>query len=267
VHAVKHDPTAWTQLKPFDALTAGHVLQSMEDYDNAALFLSRAYCDEGIRLSDEFLAFSDLDGEHWPQLSLAASHKNHSAVREILFRFFAKTLVFSTRGFSAHTAHAHVSDGDCDSAPDGIALDSGLVIEYVGQRLLDSCADMHACSQSAMWLAQRLLAQTRTHPLVSEAAQASDQGPVFSRAALHFKSVFVERSVPPNPRISIVAADPAVELALLAAVSVLKTKTPAELELIAHSDPIWLASGEGDELLFQDVRSVPSPAIVCVLKA
>lgn len=271
VHAVKTDPTAWDDLRPSDTLTAGHVLQSMEDYDNAALFLSRAYCDEGIRLSDEFLAFSDLDGEHWPKLSSAASCNKHGAVREILSRFFSKVFP-SAAGRASGLAVDHTSGSSArasaarDPATTGTTLDSGVVIEYVGQRLVDFGMDnsrMHLCSQSAMWLAQRLLARTRAQPLVSEAAQANDEGPVFPQAASHFKSVFVDRSALPNPRVmSTVAADQAVEFALLAAVSVLRTKTLSELEHLAHSDPLWLASGECDDLLFEDVRSVPSPEIV-----
>lgn len=272
VHTVKSDPTAWDDLRPADTLTAGHVLQSMEDYDNAALFLSRAYCDEDIRLSDEFLAFSDLDSDHWPELSSAASSNKHSDVREILSRFFPKVFP-SAAGRAISLAADHTISGSSarasasrDPATTGTTLDSGVVVEYIGQRLVAFGVDssrMHLCSQSAMWLAQRLLARTRAQPLVSEAAQANDEGPVFPQAASHFKSVFVDRSVLPNPRVmSAVAADQAVELALLAAVSILKTKTLAELEHLAHSDPLWLASGESDDLLFEDVRSVQSPEIV-----
>ena len=265
--AVISDRSLLELVSPFDALTAGHLLQHRGEFDHAATFLSRAYCgDADLRDSDEFRALEHIDRNRWPHLLQAASCGNRRQVHDILFAGMRD--VFSTRqgpgrplDGAGSTSRSH--DAASAGEPATTIINDAAVIEYVAARLLELQQDvtrMRLSFHSALWFAQQFLARRRAQPLISEAAESRDEGPIFPSADVLFDSV-VAAAATLLPH-SAVEADRCVELALLAAVSVASSKSVDELRQLAGTDPLWLMSESGGTIPFEVLRSVPPPEII-----
>lgn len=272
VSAVIADRSVLELVGPFDALTAGNLLQHRGEYDQAATFLSRAYCgDAALRDSDEFWAFEHIDSKRWPKLLRAASCGNRKKVHDILLASLLEVFPVCQGSSDRPLAGAGCLPCPCDTPGTGepaTIINDAAVLEYVADRLLELHVDnIRMRFHSALWFAQRFFARHHAQLLISDAVESRDEGPIFPCAEVFFDSVLAATAKRVPLLHTAVEDDLFVELALLAAVSVSTTLSTNDLKHLVKTDVLWLVSTAGETIPFELMRLVLPSQIVDAVAA